>query len=141
MVRKIDPIPATPLEAMKTTSAADFYKTKLTRIKSEDQYRGSAHLEKQAGRLPIDTHYRDDGSQVDATVWCSNDYFGMGQSAIVIDATREATTRGISPGPAPIISCWRRGCLRRPILTLTNLSPSRASIPWAVSEVPAKSTL
>ncbi|MDA0340076.1 MAG: 5-aminolevulinate synthase [Proteobacteria bacterium] len=78
---------------MKTTPLLDFCETELTRIKSEDRYRVFAHLEKQADRFPIYTHYRDDGSQVDVTVWCSNDYLGMGQSPIVIDAAREAAAR------------------------------------------------
>jgi 7-keto-8-aminopelargonate synthetase-like enzyme len=93
MVRKIHPIPANPLESMTTTSLLDFCETELTWIKSEDRYRVFAHLEKQADRFPIYTHYRDNGSQVDVTVWCSNDYLGMGQSPIVIDAAREAAAR------------------------------------------------
>jgi 5-aminolevulinate synthase len=92
-VRETHPIPAAALESMKTTSLLDFCQTELTRIKSEDRYRVFPHLEKQADRFPIYTHYPDDGSQVDDTVWCSNDYLGMGQSPIVTDPAREAAAR------------------------------------------------
>jgi 5-aminolevulinate synthase len=78
---------------MRSDSLLDFCQSELTRIKSEDRYRVFAHLEKQADRFPIYTHYRDDGSTVDVTVWCSNDYLAMGQSPIVIDAAREAAGR------------------------------------------------
>jgi 5-aminolevulinate synthase len=71
----------------------DFCQSELTRIKSEDRYRVFAHLEKQADRFPIYTHYREDGSEVDVTVWCSNDYLAMGQSPIVIEAARDAAAR------------------------------------------------
>jgi len=46
MVRKIDPIPTTALETMKTTSLLDFCETELTLIKSEDRYQVSAYLKK-----------------------------------------------------------------------------------------------
>jgi 5-aminolevulinate synthase len=68
-------------------------KLSLSGSNPKTRYRVFAHLEKQADRFPIYTHYRDDGSQVDVTVWCSNDYLGMGQSPIVIDAAREAAAR------------------------------------------------
>jgi 5-aminolevulinate synthase len=78
---------------MHSTSLLDFCQSELTRIKSEDRYRVFAHLEKQADRFPIYTHYRDDGSEVDVTVWCSNDYLAMGESPIVVEAAREAAAR------------------------------------------------
>jgi 5-aminolevulinate synthase len=92
------PLVATPGPAdeggtMPSGTLLDFCESELDRIRSEDRYRVFAHLEKQADRFPIYTHYRDDGSTADVTVWCSNDYLGMGQSSIVIDAARDAAAR------------------------------------------------
>ena len=78
---------------MQEISLLEFCQSELTRIKAEDRYRVFAHLEKQADRFPVYTHFRDDGTSVDVTVWCSNDYLGMGQSPIVIEAAREAAAR------------------------------------------------
>ena len=39
------------------------------------------------------TRYRADGSTQDVTVWCSNDYLGMGQNPLVTGAMKEAIDR------------------------------------------------
>jgi 5-aminolevulinate synthase len=66
-----------------------FFRKQLDGLRAEGNYRVFTDLQRQAGAFPRATHYRDRG-QVPVTVWCSNDYLGMGQNATVIEAMHEA---------------------------------------------------
>lgn len=57
-------------------------------LHEEGRYRVFADLERQRGTLRA-TRYTENGQQ-DVTVWCSNDYLGMGQNADVIEAMKAA---------------------------------------------------
>ncbi|WP_296105988.1 5-aminolevulinate synthase [uncultured Agrobacterium sp.] len=67
-----------------------FFKTELDGLHSEGRYRVFADLERQQGHFPKATRYTADGEQRDVTVWCSNDYLGMGQNPKVIEAMKTA---------------------------------------------------
>ena len=67
-----------------------FFKTRLDALKAEGRYRVFADLERKAGQFP---HALDHASGQDITVWCSNDYLGMGQHPEVISAMHEAIDR------------------------------------------------
>ncbi|ESQ75356.1 5-aminolevulinate synthase [Asticcacaulis sp. AC402] len=66
------------------------FEAAVDRVRSEGRYRVFANLKRHAGAFPRATWIREDGSEVDVTVWCSNDYLGQGQNPIVLDAMHKA---------------------------------------------------
>ncbi|MEO0384976.1 MAG: 5-aminolevulinate synthase [Pseudomonadota bacterium] len=70
-----------------------FFQSALDGLKEEGRYRVFADLERHRGNFPKATRHREDGTVQEVTVWCSNDYLGMGQHPKVINATHEAINR------------------------------------------------
>ena len=69
-----------------------FFGKQLDGLRGEGRYRVFADLERRVGEFPRATHYREHGV-AKVTVWCSNDYLGMGQHAGVLAAMHEALDR------------------------------------------------
>ena len=69
-----------------------FFAEKIGDLKSEGRYRVFADLEREYGNFPVAKNYQSKGAEK-VTVWCSNDYLGMGQNSLVVDAMREALER------------------------------------------------
>ena len=68
------------------------FQDQLDTLKKEGNYRYFADLERKAGKFPrAANHFQ--GEKRDVTVWCSNDYLGMGQNPLVIEAMCEAVRR------------------------------------------------
>ncbi len=64
------------------------FQGQLDALKREGNYRTFAHLTRKRGDFPRVTNHAE-GSQGDVTVWCSNDYLGMGHHPAVIAAMVE----------------------------------------------------
>ena len=63
----------------------------LAGIHGDGRYRVFVDLHRQRGKFPLATaRFPDQAEEREITVWCSNDYLGMGQDEDVIDAMHEA---------------------------------------------------
>lgn len=61
-----------------------FFKSQIAGLKREGRYRVFADLERRVGEFPVASFHPEEGPPKDVTVWCSNDYLGMGQHPVVI---------------------------------------------------------
>ena len=80
------------------------FESAIEALHAEKRYRVFADLERIAGRFPK-AIWRHDGEATEITVWCSNDYLGMGQHADVISAmTSTVSAMGSGAGGTRNIS-------------------------------------
>jgi 5-aminolevulinate synthase len=66
-----------------------FFADRISDLRSEGNYRVFADLERKAGAFPRAASHTEAGVD-EVTVWCSNDYLGMGQNQVVRAAMKEA---------------------------------------------------
>ena len=95
-----------------------FFRERIAALKAEGRYRWFAELERQAGRFPQALRYPAGPGGANApseiTVWCSNDYLGMGQHPSVLAAMHRAIDRsGAGTGGTRNISGTNRRGIER----------------------------
>ncbi len=69
-----------------------FFRKQVDGLRREGNYRVFTDIERHAGSFPHATHHKERG-KAPVTVWCSNDYLGMGQHPATIGAMHEALDR------------------------------------------------
>lgn len=62
----------------------------LNRLHEEGRYRTFIDIERRNGQFPHAVWRKPDGTEQNITVWCGNDYLGMGQHPVVLEAMHEA---------------------------------------------------
>ena len=86
-----------------------FYENKLNtalyNLHSEGRYRTFIEIERTRGSFPSARWVAENDVEKSVTVWCGNDYLGMGQNSIVIEAMQDALrTTGAGSGGTRNIS-------------------------------------
>ena len=62
----------------------------MDKVRGEGRYRIFRDIRRVRGQFPKATWFKDGLAQQDITVWCSNDYLGMGQNDCVVEAVKSA---------------------------------------------------
>lgn len=62
----------------------------LNKLHSEGRYRTFIEIERDKGNFPSARWLSETNHEKSVTVWCGNDYLGMGQSDVVLDAMHDA---------------------------------------------------
>eukprot|EP01117_Protostelium_nocturnum_P014385 TRINITY_DN5475_c0_g1_i1.p1 TRINITY_DN5475_c0_g1~~TRINITY_DN5475_c0_g1_i1.p1 ORF type:complete len:579 (+),score=124.37 TRINITY_DN5475_c0_g1_i1:125-1861(+) len=89
--------------SIKQKMTETYFSSVLEKMKKEGNYRKFNHIDRKVGSFPradnrldikpshIPAHELWDGqSQKDITVWCNNDYLGMGQHPVIIQAMKDS---------------------------------------------------
>jgi len=68
----------------------DYFRAAVSAVRDEGRYRIFQDIRRKRGAFPTATWYPNAVTEREITVWCSNDYLGMGQNECVIEAVKSA---------------------------------------------------
>ena len=68
----------------------DQIEASISRLHDEGRYRTFIDIERERGNFPYASWRSSSGEFEKITVWCGNDYLGMGQNSTVLEAMHEA---------------------------------------------------
>ncbi|MBN9310506.1 5-aminolevulinate synthase [Devosia sp.] len=86
-----------------------FFEDAVDTLRQEKRYRVFADLERIAGRFPRAIYRDASDNQREITIWCSNDYLGMGQHPVTIAAMQDTAAKlGVGAGGTRNISGTNR---------------------------------
>ncbi|NNC36248.1 MAG: 5-aminolevulinate synthase [Acidimicrobiales bacterium] len=66
------------------------FQASVDAVRQEGRYRVFRDVRRTCGEFPKATWFKEDDTEQDIVIWCSNDYMGMGQNACVIQAVKQA---------------------------------------------------
>jgi 5-aminolevulinate synthase len=67
-----------------------YFQDAVDAIRTEGRYRVFANLARECGRFPKARYFDAEDQPKAVTIWCSNDYLGMGQLPVVVESATEA---------------------------------------------------
>ena len=80
-------------EVMSDQKFRQAFETAVETVREEGRYRIFRDIRRKAGAFPRATWFKEDQTEQDITVWCSNDYLGMGQNPCVVEAVKSAVDK------------------------------------------------
>lgn len=95
----------------------------ISKVRQEGRYRVFANLKRERGNFPKAIWAKEDGTEREVTVWCSNDYLGQGQNPVVTQAMQAAINEaGSGSGGTRNISgtTWYHNALEAELADLHN---------------------
>ncbi|GHA83719.1 5-aminolevulinate synthase [Algimonas arctica] len=72
------------------TRYRDQFQAAVDTVRQEGRYRIFRDIRRKKGAFPRATWFKDNLEEKNITVWCSNDYLGMGQNDCVVEAVKSA---------------------------------------------------
>lgn len=86
-------------------SYQQYFADAVQTVRDEGRYRIFRDIRRKKGEFPKAIWFRDDSEEQEITVWCSNDYLGMGQMECIVEAVKSAVdTAGTGSGGTRNIS-------------------------------------
>lgn len=81
------------MSATKTINYGERFRAAVDAVREEGRYRVFQDIRRKRGAFPTATWYPNATTEREITVWCSNDYLGMGQNECVIEAVKSAVDK------------------------------------------------
>lgn len=81
------------MSATQNINYEEYFRGAVDTVREEGRYRVFQDIRRKRGAFPTATWYPNATTEREVTVWCSNDYLGMGQNECVIEAVKSAVDK------------------------------------------------